>query len=443
MISQSLHPVRLLIAGCCVIAVSLASRAVGQQESADVASVVAARVIERDVETGHRAVGTVLPSRTSTVGSAVDGRVIELLVEAGNGVSAGDPIARLRTGTLEIERSIAMAELRVRQQELIKLQNGSRPEEQEAAHAKMLAAQATVTNALSRLKRLESLHAQGAANESDLDDARERADTAKQLWIAAKADDELLRNGPRAEDLAQAQARLELQQEQVRLIEDRIAKYTIYTPFDGFITAEYTQVGEWVSQGDPIAEVVALEKVDFQANVPAEHAVRLKRGRNVRVEFADLPGYEFSGQIAQIVPQGDMRTRSFPVTIRLLNEIEDGQPKLMAGMLGRAVLPTGTPKRLPLVPKDAVVLQGDGAGRFVFVVEAGSARGSHEEVRRVPVRLGVADGQWVQVDTAEATLQEGESVIVLGNERLKVNPQTNRAEVRIRRTLTPADFAAE
>ena len=375
-------------------------------------SVVVTEVIEREVHVGHRVVGTVMPIQKSTVGTAVDGRVVEYLVDVGDRVQENQPLAKLRTGTLEIELRAAQAELNLRQEQLRELQNGSRPEEISEAKARMLAAQAVRENSLTRLQRLQQLFERQAVNETELDNAREQSEAASQALQALEATLRRIEAGPRVETIAQAQARVDLQVTQVELTEDRIRKFTIFAPFDGYVTVEHTAVGEWVSSAGPVAEVIALNWVEVLSNVPAEQAVQLKRGAEVRVEFQELPGEVFTGTIERVVPIADSRTRTFPVNIRLRNRIDDDRPVLMAGMLARAVLPTGNVTVMPLVPKDALVLNG--SRRCVFVVSRGSR--VSQPVRSVAVTLGVADAGLVQVD---GDLQAGDLVVVRGNERLK------------------------
>ena len=395
----------------CVFTRSLGSPVAAQEKPA---SIVVTKVIQREVQTGHRVVGTVKPIRTSTVGSAVDGRVVDFLVEEGDAVKQGQPLAQLRTGTLEIELAAAKAELAVYEQELTEKKNGSRPEEIAAAKARMLAAEAVKSNTAAKFARTATLFKKNAANDSDLSDARERSESANQLYLEAAAQWKLTADGPRDEQIARALAQVALQREKVRLIEDRIQKYTVRAPFDGFVTKEDTEVGEWIKRGDPIAEVIALASVDVRANVPAEHAVRLQRGRSIRVEFPDQPAEVFTGVVSRIVPTANAGSRTFPVNIRLANRLVDGRPMLMAGMLARAVLPTGVRTKLPLVPKDALVLQG--AARFVCVIDIDRGASNRGTIRMIPVKLGVADGGLVQIS---AELRDGELVAVLGNERLK------------------------
>ena len=395
----------------CVCTRSLVAPVAAQEKPA---SIVVTKVIQREVQTGHRVVGTVKPIRTSTVGSAVDGRVADFLVEEGDAVKLGQPLAQLRTGTLEIELAAAQAELGVYKQELTEKKNGSRPEEIVAAKARMLAAAAVKSNTAAKFARAVTLFKKNAASDSDLSDAREQSESANQLYLVAEAQWKLASAGPRDEQVARALAQVALQRERVRLIEDRIEKYTVLAPFDGFVTREDTEVGEWIKRGDPIAEVIALSSVDVRANVPAEHAVRLQRGRSVRVEFSEQAGEVFTGIVSRIVPTANTGSRTFPVNIRLENRLVDGRPMLMAGMLARAVLPTGARTKLPLVPKDALVLQG--AARFVCVIDVDREASNRGTIRMIPVKLGVADGGLVQIG---AELRGGELVAVLGNERLK------------------------
>lgn len=388
------------------------------------APVVVAPVIEREVQTARRIVGSVAPLRTSTVGSAVEGRVQEYLVDHGDPVQQGQRLVKLRTDTLEIELAAAKAERSLAEQELAELRNGSLPEDIAEAEAKMLGARAAMTNAANRLKRIEALRNSNAISEDELGDARERAEAARQAYRAAEAALKRIQDGPRPEQIAQAEARLELQKEKVRLIEDRITKHTIVAPFDGFVAAEYTEVGAWIQQGDPVADVIQLTRVDVRTPVPAEEAIQLQPGQTIRVEFPELPGEVFVGNVQRIVPNADPRTRTFPVYIRLENRFDDGVPRLMAGMLARVELPTGSRRKLPLVPKDALVLNG--RQQVVLVVDDGGAIGDEGVVREVPIELGVADGPLIQV---EGDVRSGQSVVVFGNERLDEGDRVTIARV--------------
>ena len=395
----------------------------------DLKPVVVARVTETEVKAGQRVIGTVNPLRSSTIGSAVDGRVSNFLVNEGDAVKKGQVLARLRTQTLEIELAAVKAELELAIQRQAELENGSRPEEIAEAEANMRAAKAAVRNAETKLKRVTALSATRSASSADLDDAREAADAARFGFQASEALLKRIKDGPRAEILAQANAQVELQRQRQNLIEDRIAKFTIMAPFDGFVSAEFTEVGAWISRGDPIVEVIQMDEVEIQAPVTAEAVVSLRIGDVIRVEFPELPNELWTGTIDRIVPMAKSRARTFPVHIRLRNKVAGGTPMLLAGMLARVDLPSGEREILPLVPKDALVLNG--MDRSVFVVDAKGGDDTIGKVRKVEVDLGVAVEDRIQV---RGKVRVDDRIVVVGNERLL--PDT---DVRIVREVPNAE----
>ncbi len=385
----------------------------------DPVPVVVAPVTESEVKTGLRVVGTVRPLRTSTIGRAVAGRVQSFDLRQGDAVKQGAVVAQLRTGTIEIERAAAQAELELAVQRLAELRNGSLPEEVAEAEANMRAAEAALKNAVSSLGRIQTLANTRAASSSDLDDATQRAEAARFAVKAAAALWERIKEGPRQETIAQAAAQVELQQQRLNLINDRIVKSAIVAPFDGYISAEFTNVGAWIKNGDPIVEIVRMDEVEVEAPVTAETVVGLRRGDVIRVEFPELPDELFTGRIDRIVPVAATRARTYPVHIRIVNPVKDGAPLLLAGMLARVDLPAGKREVLPLVPKDALVLNGN--DRSVFVLDSDPEQRESQEtgvVRKVSVRLGIAVDDRVQV---RGNIKRGDRVVVVGNERLIPN----------------------
>jgi multidrug efflux pump subunit AcrA (membrane-fusion protein) len=123
-----------------------------------------------------------------------------------------------------------------------------------------------------------------------------------------------------------------------------------------------------------------------------------------------------------------LRSRTFPVKVRVENEITAAGPLLKSGMLARVVLPTGKTQEALLVPKDALVLGGR-EGPVVFVFQPDTANHTQGTVRPVVVQLGVAEGSWIQVSGA---LEAGQRVVSEGNERLRPGQ-----EVVVTRLLDP------
>jgi HlyD family secretion protein len=402
-------------------------------------------------------IGTVTASRSSSVGSAVDGRVQLFPINEGDFVSKGQPLAQLLTETIKLEVEAAQAELLLKKHDLAELVNGARPEELAAADAKKRAAKAFHDFRLAQLVRAKHLFEKAAFNEEELHEIEAEAEATLQVFRQAEENWKLVAAGPRAEKILQAKARFAMQDAIVRNLESRVRKYTIVAPFDGFVVAEHTEVGEWITQGDLVADVVALNEVDVLVNVLEKHVAHVAIGQAVTVEIASLSNLRITGKVSSVIPQADIRARTFPVKVRVSNSILNDSAEtpsaanrtaiIKAGMLARAIVPTGVKRDGLLVPKDALVL-GD-PSPIVFVVDAaaprdaggskdaggGAAKGSAGssakvgKARPVSVRMGASDGRLIEITGA---IKAGDMVVVRGNERLRPGQ-----DVVITETLDP------
>jgi RND family efflux transporter MFP subunit len=353
-------------------------------------------------------VGTVKPIRHSLVGSAAAGRVEEYLINEGDAVTAGQPIAVLRRGIIKAEVDAARATLTMRQAELSEMEK-SYQDEVEQEQAKVSTAQADLAFRQGKAIRTRSLGT-SAAKELYEEDyaAAQKADAAVHEHQAALR---MLTQGPRQMKTEQARARVTGAQAELSRLEEQFDRHTMKAPFDGWISAEHTEVGQWVMQGDPVAEVVELNAVDIEIPVVEDFIGNLHTAVEGMVDIPALGQQRFVGRVAIINPQADARAHTFPVKIRVANKIENNQPLLKAGMFARVTLAVGKPTPCVLVPKDAVVLGGPQP--LVFVA---ASAGDKTTVRPVPVTLGQAQGSWI---AAIGEMKEGDQVIVEGNERVR------------------------
>lgn len=397
--------------------------------------VVVAKVVKKEVASGQTYVATVMPSKRSAVGSAVDGRVTNYPVNVGDRVKKGDTLCQLLTETINLQIAAAEAEMRLRESELEELKNGSRDEEKSQAEARMQAAASTRDFAGRRLKRATQLASQGQTiTQEQLEEFQSAATTAERIYHAAHQEHQLTLKGPRPERIAQAQAKLDNQRELVRQLQDQQKKHTMIAPFDGYIVQEGTEVGEWVTRGQVVATVIALDEIEIEAHVLDSQIDPIRVGMPVRVEVTALKQPLYVGEVARVSSQGDLKSRTFPVSIRVKNVIREDNPTLKAGMVARVTLPVGLPHEAVVVPKDSIVFGG--TAPVVYVVgplpppaappggatpkgnppAAAAPSGSPlEGVRPVRVELGVADGSKIEV---VGELADGDRVVVLGNERL-------------------------
>ena len=393
-----------------------ASFAWSQPPAPPAVPVAAALVSTMKTASGQPFVGTVLPARTSDVGSAVDGRLTELPIVDGQHVAENEPIAQLLRGLLEIERAGATAELDRRRQVLGELQAGSRPEEIEQARAAVAGFEARLSYAKDRLARLGRLAERGTSTADELNDAQTELRAVEAQLRGSRAALELVETGPRKEQIAQAAAAAAVQEAEVQRIDDQLAKHTIRAPFSGWVVERFTEKGQWVARGGLIARIAELDTLEIEAQVPESSLAALREGAHVRLEFDAAADQAWIGTVARVVPQADLLSRSFPVRIRLENRIVDGVPTIKGGMLARAWLPVGAAGEVTVVPKDALVLGG--AKPLVFCIDPSSP--TTGVVRPVEVALGAAVEGYVAV---RGTLEPGALVVVRGNERLRPGMQ--------------------
>ena len=376
--------------------------------------VVVAEVVERDVAASRVFTGTVEPSRRSVVGSAVDGRVLAFPVKPGDWVEKDQTIAQLCTDTLQLELEAAHGRAKLRRHELEELENGSRQEEIEQAKAVLARAEALAKYAEARRDRAEELHKRdGTTSLEELEQAILAATTAQHSYSEAKAAYDLVTSGPRQEKIGAARACVLIEQSQIALLKDRLKKCTICAPFDGYVVAAHTEVGEWVSQNEDVVEIVALDPVEIIVAVPEDCIGVLQPGMPATVRIGALPRQVFQTAVKRIVPQAEASSRTFPVVIPLANPRQTNGPLLKAGMSAQVTLPSGELRRVVLVPKDALVLGGPSPLVYVLVEEEQTGQ---TVVQPVPVELGEPDDSLIAVS---GKISGGQRVVVRGNERLR------------------------
>jgi len=394
-------------------------------------TVVLDKVVEKEVAADQTFIGTLEPRRRSTVGSAVDGRVEQYPVNDGQWVKKGDVVAELLKETINIEVKNAEAELAFRDAELEEYKNGALQEDKDQAAAKVASADAHLRYAKARYTRTEAIFQRGTGiTQEDMDLAYSNLTNAEEELRGAKAALRLLETWPRPEKLAQAKARRDAQAEMVNQLKDRLAKYTIRAPFDGYVVEEHTEVGAWISRGDKIVEVIEVDPIEVVISVPESFIPSLQEAMadgeangsplqgQVLIDAlsTDKSAGRFPADVERIVPQADVRSRTFPVKLWLKNDLVGKSHRFKAGMICHVKLPVGKAQKAMLVPKDALVLGGKTP--VVFVADKVTDPASKKEsvvARPVPVEIGSPYGSLIPVT---GDLKPGTPIVVRGNERL-------------------------
>ncbi len=123
-------------------------------------------------------------------------------------------------------------------------------------------------------------------------------------------------------------------------------------------------MGQWVGEGGPVAELVDMDPMVVRVPVPERYVRFVEPGKEAALRFpGTAEGEEFSGTVRAVIPQGDRRSRTFPVEVAVPNP----EGSVLAGMACEVEFPAARAEERLLVPKDALVLGSGGA--VVFVVK--------------------------------------------------------------------------
>ncbi|MBM5815082.1 MAG: efflux RND transporter periplasmic adaptor subunit [Cyanobacteria bacterium K_Offshore_surface_m2_239] len=272
------------------------------------------------------------------------GQLLELLVQEGERVEKGQPIARMDAGDL----SDRLEELR----------------------ANLLSAKAELARSRGELERNLPLYRQGAISLNDLQ--RFQADyQVKTMAVAA------------------AQQRIQQRRvEQEELI--------VRAPFPGVISQRFAEPGAFVTPttaasataGATSSSIVELSQgLEAIAKVPESDLGRLRIGLPADVRVDSFPDRRFPARIRQIAPRAVKQNNvtSFEVKLELLNP----PPELRIGMTADIDFQTGALPSRTLVPTVAVVTEKGRPG--VLLV------GKDRKPTFQPVELGVSSGKDTQI----------------------------------------------
>jgi HlyD family secretion protein len=256
------------------------------------------------------------------VSAEVGGRIVELLAAEGTRVTAGDVIARLDTGDVELAIRRAQAERDQAVAQLKLLQAGARPEDirqaraqAASAEAEVRAAQAELAAADQDLRRFDALLQANAGSRKQRDDAATRRQVAAARLEAARdrarAADEVvakLRSGSRAEEIAAARARVAAVDAQIATLEKAVADATVKAPVSGTVTSKLADAGEVIAPRTPIAVISDLDRAWANVYVDEPVVPTLKLGQPVTL-VTDA-GQRVPGTISYISPRAEFTPRN-------------------------------------------------------------------------------------------------------------------------------------
>ncbi|WP_408598509.1 efflux RND transporter periplasmic adaptor subunit [Pseudomonas sp. PLMAX] len=232
-----------------------------------------------------------------------NGRVEQLRAEEGDSVKAGAVLAVLDTRTLTLQAEQAQAQIAVQEKNLLRLRNGSRPEEIAQARSRLAAANADTALANQDLVRL-----QGIANKTsgrgvsvqDLDRAKSSLQVAKARGEEQQKALRLAELGPRAEDVAGAQAQLQVSQAQLALLQHQIDLGTLTAPADAVVRSRLLEPGDMATPQRPVFALALTKPKWVRVYIGEADLGRIKPGISARVLTDSHPDQPIAGKVGYI-----------------------------------------------------------------------------------------------------------------------------------------------
>lgn len=312
-----------------------------------------AKVVVADVSNGLIApeaefVGTVFYEEVSEVASEVEGLVQAVLFEEGQRVDEGALLVSLISDLLQKYLKASRASY---EQTLTELEKAKKD-----------------------LERANNLFKEELISEQSYDDRKFAMTGLKQKAASLEAN--------------------------VERLETELLKKEIKAPFRGIIIKKHVDRGEWLNKGSVIATLGKDDAVDIVVEIPESYIEYIDAGMEVKLMAG---GHSFTGNVAAIIPRGDISTRTIPVKVRVDNTLD-----LIEGMEAKVRLPVGAQQEALIVHRDAVI---NAYGQNVVY----AVRDAKAAMMPVTVLGYKGMNAGIQSDGISAGMQ----VVVKGNERLR------------------------
>ena len=375
-------------------------------ETARVQSISAASAPEGVV---LNATGYIVAAHRIEVAAKVIGRVKWIGVDKGDRVTEGQVIVRLEDDEYQAQLEQAKGQLAMLEAKLAEALHGSRPEEIAQAQANLESARADLENAKVTLDRTVGLMKEGVTARQTLDDAQARYDSAVHKVNSLQKAYELVKLGPRQEEIDALRGQVQQAKGLVAYAETNLDNTVIRAPVTGTILERAVEKGEFVTTsfvGDRgakgyVVSLADLNDLEVELDISQNDFARLHSAQHGIVTTDAFPDRKYEGFIKEISPEANRQKATVQIKVKIARPDNYLRPEMNASVAfisDRKPAATGASAAKPviLVPNSAV---RDGA---VFVLLDGKA------IRRA-VKTGAVSGQGVRV---EQGLIGGEDLIV-------------------------------
>ena len=277
------------------------------------------------------------------------GRIIEVMAEEGDSVAPGQLLARMDVRTLELQCLRVEAEIAVQEQNLRKLENGSRPEETARAEAALRTADARLEQARRDERRMAAMRRGNSVSPQEYELSQLALRVAKGQHEEAAQVLALLKAGARTEDVAMAAAQLEAARASLALLRHEISLGELRAPTAAVVSSRLLEPGDMASPASPVFLLSLTSPKWVRAYVSETQLGRVRHGMTASIHTDSFPE-AVPGRIGYIAPQAEFTPKSVQteeLRTALVYEVrivtEDPLDRLRLGMPVSAIIHEGGP----------------------------------------------------------------------------------------------------
>ena len=355
------------------------------------------------------ATGYIVAAHKIELAAKVIGKVRWIGVDKGDRVKEGDMVVRLEDDEYRAQLDQAKGSLANLVAHLAELEHGSRPEEVAQALANLNQGKADLENARVSLERTRKLVAQTVMSQQNLDDAQARYDSAFAKMNSLQKAYDLVRIGPRQEEIDAMRGQVEQARGAVSYAETNLSNTIIRAPVTGTILERAVEKGEFVTTSfvgyrgakGYVVSLADLNDLEVELDISQNDFARLHMSQKGIITTDAFPDRKYDGFIREMSPEANRQKATVQVKVKVAHPDGYLRPEMNASVSFLSDEKNAAATRSqPIVIVPAAAIRDS----KVFVVLDGRA------VMR-PVKSGTTNSQGVRIEQG-----------LIGGEDLIVNP---------------------
>ncbi|HVH85247.1 MAG TPA: efflux RND transporter periplasmic adaptor subunit [Terriglobales bacterium] len=370
--------------------------------------------------------GYIIAHHEIQVASKVSGKVASIGVEEGDLVKKGQVLVRLDDSEYRAQLLQAKGSLDSLKAKLMELEHGSRPQEITQADANLRQSQADLTNSRFVFERDAALFSQGIISRADFDNAQYKYRNLQAQVNALEQSYDLVRKGPREEEIDSMKGQVEQAQGALAYDEDQESNTVIRSPIDGCVLERAVEQGEFVTNGfvgDKGAKgyVVTLadpNDLQVELDISQNDFAQVHLGSKAIITTDAFPDRKYEGKLVEISPIANRQKATVQVKVQILHPDAYLKPEMNASVA--FVNPEAGQQQQHETGAAITIPSSAVRDQSVFVVTDNRARIRRVQVARtsqqgVRIAQGLSPGEDLIVNPP-ANLTDGEKVRVEGDQ---------------------------